>query len=289
MRLVIVTGMSGAGRTTALKTLEDMGFYCADNLPVLLIDKFAELTMGGGDGTRDIALGVDIRSGDELPLLENIIKKWRKQAYPFSILFLDCRDEVLVQRFKETRRSHPLSRNGRVEKGIGLEREKMAFLREQADEVLDTSDLLTREFRKELEKRFSRQREQGSLFVTVVSFGFRNGLPEDADLVFDVRFLPNPYYVNELRFRTGLEKEVQDYVMQGGAGDEFVKRVTDLLDFLLPRYEAEGKTQLVIAVGCTGGHHRSVAIAERLFADLTVKGRYEVHLEHRDVWKDGGK
>lgn len=289
MRFVIVTGMSGAGRTTALKTLEDLGFYCVDNLPVLLIEKFAELTLNSGTEARDIAIGVDIRSGSELPLFEGVIAKWREKSYPFTILFLDCSDEVLMKRFKETRRSHPLSRTGRIEKGIALEREQLAFLRDQADEIIDTSKLLTREFREELTNLFYRGKDRSSLFVTVLSFGFKNGLPADADLVFDVRFLPNPYYIEGLRFHTGLDKDVQDYVMAGGTGDEFLKRTLDLLDFLLPHYEEEGKNQLVIAIGCTGGHHRSVTVAERIFAGLTEKGRYEIRLEHRDVWKDGGR
>ena len=215
MRLVIVTGMSGAGKTTALKTLEDMGFYCADNLPVLLIEKFAELVMNGQSEKQDIALGVDVRSGEELPYLEIIIRKWRENKYPFSILFLDSSDEVLIKRFKETRRSHPLSRNGRVEKGIELEREKLAFLKKEADQVIDTSRLLTKELRHELENLYSEADGRSSMFITVVSFGFKYGIPADADLVFDVRFLPNPYYVEELRFHTGTEQAVQDYVMQG--------------------------------------------------------------------------
>ena len=194
LRLVIVTGMSGAGKTTALKTLEDMGFYCADNLPVLLIEKFAELVMNGQSEKQDIALGVDVRSGEELPYLETIIRKWRENKYPFSILFLDSSDEVLIKRFKETRRSHPLSRTGRVEKGIELE------------------------LRHELENLYRGNDGHSSMFITVLSFGFKYGIPADADLVFDVRFLPNPYYVEELRFHTGTEKAVQAYVMQGGTG-----------------------------------------------------------------------
>ena len=260
LRLVIVTGMSGAGKTTALKTLEDMGFYCADNLPVLLIEKFAELVMNGQSEKQDIALGVDVRSGEELPYLETIIRKWRENKYPFSILFLDSSDEVLIKRFKETRRSHPLSRTGRVEKGIELER-----------------DL------------YRGNDGHSSMFITVLSFGFKYGIPADADLVFDVRFLPNPYYVEELRFHTGTEKAVQDYVMQGGTGEEFLKKLNDLLEFVIPKYEQEGKTQLVIAIGCTGGRHRSVTIAGEVFKRLTESGRYEIRLEHRDAGKDGGK
>ena len=276
-------------RRDMVLTLEDMGFYCADNLPVLLIEKFAELVMNGQSEKQDIALGVDVRSGEELPYLEIIIRKWRENKYPFSILFLDSSDEVLIKRFKETRRSHPLSRNGRVEKGIELEREKLAFLKKEADQVIDTSRLLTKELRHELENLYSEADGRSSMFITVVSFGFKYGIPADADLVFDVRFLPNPYYVEELRFHTGTEQAVQDYVMQGGTGEEFLKKLNDLLEFVIPKYEQEGKTQLVIAIGCTGGRHRSVTIAGEVFKRLTESGRYEIRLEHRDAGKDGGK
>ena len=216
MRLVIVTGMSGAGKTIALKNLEDMGFYCVDNLPILLIEKFAELTLSDRNEKEDIALGVDIRSGEDLPMLESIIEKWKENAYPFSILFLEANDETLIKRYKETRRSHPLSRTGRIEKGILEERTKLAFLRAKADHIIDTSRLLTRDFRQELEKLYYGERDRSNLYVTVLSFGFKYGIPADADLVFDVRFLPNPYYVEELRFHTGAESCVQEYVMQGG-------------------------------------------------------------------------
>ena len=209
MRLIIVTGMSGAGKSTALKFFEDMGFYCVDNLPILLIEKFAELTLRDENNASDIALGIDIRSGRELPQLQTIINKWRENSYPFEILFLESSDQVLIKRYKETRRSHPLSRSGRVEKGISLEREKLAFLKDEADYVLDTSKLLTKELKKEIRTLFSRDREKSSLFITVLSFGFKYGIPSDADLVFDVRFLPNPYYVEELRFHTVFHPQEQ--------------------------------------------------------------------------------
>ena len=279
--------MSGAGKTIALKNLEDMGFYCVDNLPILLIEKFAELTLSDRNEKEDIALGVDIRSGEDLPMLESIIEKWKENAYPFSILFLEANDETLIKRYKETRRSHPLSRTGRIEKGILEERTKLAFLRAKADHIIDTSRLLTREFRQELEKLYYGERDKSNLYVTVLSFGFKYGIPADADLVFDVRFLPNPYYVEELRFHTGAESCVQEYVMQGGTAAEFLKKLTDMLDFLVPNYEKEGKNQLVIAIGCTGGKHRSVTIACEVFERLKQAGRYEVHLEHRDAGIDG--
>lgn len=283
MKLVIVTGMSGAGKSTALKNLEDMGFYCVDNLPILLIETFAELISNDQNENRDVALGVDIRSGEELPLLENIIQKWRANGYPFSILFLESNDEVLIKRYKETRRSHPLSRTGRIERGILEEREKLAFLREKADHILDTSRMLTKELRQELEQLFCSERDKSNLYVTVLSFGFKYGIPSDADLVFDVRFLPNPYYIEELRSHTGAERAVQEYVMQGGTGAAFLEKLVDLLEFLIPNYEKEGKNQLVIAIGCTGGRHRSVTIASAIYEKIKEQGRYEVHLEHRDV------
>ena len=239
--------------------------------------------MSDRNENRDIALGVDIRSGEELPLLENIIDKWKANAYPFSILFLESNDEVLIKRYKETRRSHPLSRTGRIEKGILEERERLAFLREKADHILDTSRLLTKELRHELETLYCGEREKSNLYVTVLSFGFKYGIPSDADLVFDVRFLPNPYYIEELRFHTGAEPQVQEYVMQGGIGAEFLKKLSDMLEFLIPNYEKEGKNQLVIAIGCTGGRHRSVTIAEAIYGQIREQGRYEVHLEHRDA------
>lgn len=287
MRLVIVTGMSGAGKTIALKNLEDLGFYCVDNLPILLMEKFAELTLSDRNENENIALGIDIRSGEELPLLESIIEKWRENTYPFSILYLEAGDDVLIKRYKETRRSHPLARTGRIEKGIQLERERLEFLRKQADHIIDTSRMLTKELRQTLENLYCSDRKMSSLYVTVLSFGFKYGIPSDADLVFDVRFLPNPYYVEELRFHTGAEKCVQDFVMQGGTGKEFLAKLMDMLDFLIPNYEKEGKNQLVIAIGCTGGKHRSVTIASEVYERLKESGRLEVRLEHRDAKIDG--
>lgn len=287
MKLVIVTGMSGAGKTVALKMLEDMGYYCVDNLPIPLIEKFAELALGNNQGlSNQVALGIDIRSGQELPLLDKILERWRTDGIPFEILFLDASDEVLLKRYKETRRNHPLAGAGRIDEGIKKERECLAFLKKQANVILDTSMLLTKELRQELEKIYMEDGTYDNLFVTVMSFGFKYGIPADADLVFDVRFLPNPYYVENLRPKTGDEKEIQDYVKQGGTADIFLGKLYDMLDFLIPNYVLEGKNQLVIGIGCTGGKHRSVTIANAVYEHLKQQKGLGVKLYHRDIEKD---
>lgn len=287
MKLVIVTGMSGAGKTVALKMMEDMGYYCVDNLPIPLIEKFAELALGSNQGlSNQVALGIDIRSGQELPLLDKILERWRADGIPFEILFLDASDEVLLKRYKETRRNHPLAGAGRIDEGIKKERECLAFLKKQANVILDTSMLLTKELRQELEKIYMEDGTYDNLFVTVMSFGFKYGIPADADLVFDVRFLPNPYYVENLRPKTGEEKEIQDYVKQGGTADIFLGKLYDMLDFLIPNYVLEGKNQLVIGIGCTGGKHRSVTIANAVYEHLKQQKGLGVKLYHRDIEKD---
>ena len=287
MRLVIVTGMSGAGKTTALKTLEDMGFYCADNLPVLLIEKFAELVMNGQSEKQDIALGVDVRSGEELPYLEIIIRKWRENKYPFSILFLDSSDSVLVNRFQETRRKHPLSdeMGGALEQAVKLEREMLKPVKECSDYVIDTSGVSPAQLKARITELFLSS-AQDSLSVHCISFGFKFGIPMEADLVFDVRCLPNPFYDEALRPLTGLDAPVRDYVMEKEETQGFVSRFTDLIDYLLPLYSKEGKSQLVIAVGCTGGHHRSVAVTHALAGFIHGLG-YQVLENHRDMPRGG--
>ena len=282
MKLVIVTGMSGAGKTIALKMLEDMGFYCVDNLPIPLADKFVQLA-AGGRGISQAALGVDIRGGEELGELDSVLKDWRERGLDFKVLFLDASDEALIKRYKETRRSHPLAGAGRIDQGIAMERERLDFLRRDADYIIDTSRLLTRELRQELEKIFVKNQAFRSMFITVLSFGFKYGIPQDGDLVFDVRFLPNPYYVEELRPLTGEDERIQTYVKQGGTAEEFLAKLYDLVDFLIPNYISEGKNQLVIAVGCTGGKHRSVTIARELYAHLKERDEYGIRLEHRDI------
>ena len=288
MKLVIVTGMSGAGKTIALKMLEDIGFYCVDNLPISLVDKFVQL-VSEGTSIEKAALGLDIRSGEELGNLDEILENWRSSNVDVQVLFLDANDAVLIKRYKETRRTHPLAGAGRLENGIEKEREKLAFLKREADYIIDTSMLLTRELRKELEKIFLQDARYKNMYVTVLSFGFKYGIPEDADLVFDVRFLPNPYYDEHLRPLTGQVQAVRDYVMQGGTADAFLKKLYDMIDFLLPNYINEGKNQLVIAVGCTGGKHRSVTIARALYEHLEAVGEYGIRIDHRDIEKDNKK
>lgn len=287
MRCVIVTGMSGAGKSTALKMLEDAGYFCVDNLPTPLLVKFAELiTVGSQENLQNVALGVDIRSGKNIDQLEETLDKIQQLGLPYEILFLDSGGDVLVKRYKETRRTHPLSGNERVEIGIQEEREKLAFLKKRADYIVDTSQLLTRELKQELEKIFIRNQEFKSLMITVLSFGFKYGIPVDSDLVFDVRFLPNPYYLEELRPLSGNDAPVSSYVMNCEAAKEFIDKLEDMVKFLIPNYILEGKNQLVISVGCTGGKHRSVTLANQLYHRLRESEEYGVRIEHRDIDKD---
>lgn len=285
MKIVIVTGMSGAGKSTALNVLEDEGYYCVDNMPISLIIKFADLAASQEEGYSDIALGIDIRSGNALNELDEVLQKLEARRYNYKILFLDSSDDVLVKRYKETRRTHPLAKDDRVDKGIRLEREQMTFLKERADYIIDTSQLLTRELKQELEKIFVKDTGYSNLFVTVLSFGFKYGIPVDADIVFDVRFLPNPYYIDDLKSLTGNDKAIQDYVMGFDETKEFLNKVEDLIKFLLPNYVKEGKNSLVIAIGCTGGKHRSVTLANAI-ADAIQQTEYGCKVEHRDIEKD---
>ena len=285
MRFVIVTGMSGAGKSTTLKTLEDMGYFCVDNLPIQLIKRFAQIAYGEDNDINDVAIGVDIRSGVYLKQLSECLAELKKSEYNYEILFLDSNDDVLIKRYKETRRNHPLARNGRVEDGIKKERSQIAFLRKEADYIIDTTSLLTRELKAELDKIFIGNAEYKNFIVTVVSFGFKYGIPADADMVFDVRFLPNPYYDLELRPLTGNDEAIQNFVMQYDESKEFLNRTIDLLEFLIPNYIKEGKNGLVVGVGCTGGKHRSVTLANWICKELQNLP-YSVRIEHRDIEKD---
>ena len=284
MRFVVVTGMSGGGKRTALKLLEDVGFYCVDNLPVSLLDKFVELVSMPGAEVSKVALGLDIRSDQKFGEVEDALENLRKKGYVFEILFMDCSEKVLLTRYKESRRMHPLALDGkRVEEGIRIEKEILRTIRKRADYVIDTSNLLTRELKEEIDRIFVRNEEYNSLMINVVSFGFKNGIPADADLVFDVRFLPNPFYIDELKNHTGNDKEVQDYVMGFPEAHQFMDKLTDMMLFLIPNYIKEGKYQLVIGIGCTGGKHRSVTLANALYERLKDQGNYSIKLTHRDV------
>ena len=283
MKFVIVTGMSGAGKTTALKMLEDMGYFCVDNLPIALLPKFAELAHAPGSDISQVAVGVDIRNGRSLDEMASVLENLKASGVAYQILYLEASDEVLVKRYKETRRAHPLAKQGRVEDGIRLEREKLLYLKENATYILDTSQLLTRELKKALEQILVEEKNFKNLMITVLSFGFKYGIPNDCDLVFDVRFLPNPYYVDGLKYKTGNDEEVQDFVMGYEISHIFLGKLVDMLNFLIPNYILEGKNQLVIGIGCTGGKHRSVTLANKLFEALSDRSEYGVRLEHRDV------
>ena len=286
MRFVIVTGMSGAGKSTALKMLEDMGYFCVDNLPIPLLPGFVQMLQNTDTEMKKVALGLDVRSGQDLSGLKENLEAMDRDRIGYEILFLDANDAVLVKRYKETRRQHPLSGSGRVDTGIAKEREKILFLKMKATYILDTSKMLTRELRIELEKIFVDGQSFCNLYITVMSFGFKYGIPQDADLVFDVRFLPNPYYIDTLREKTGNEAEVQDYVMQNDKGRIVLDKLKDMMEFLIPNYILEGKNQLVIAIGCTGGKHRSVTLANALYQILDKEENYGVRIEHRDIGKD---
>ncbi len=285
MRFVIVTGMSGAGKSSTLKMLEDAGYFCVDNLPVPLISKFAKLLFHEHAEYDRVAIGVDIRSGQSLTELEPFLEHMEEKKQSYEILYLDASDEVLIKRYKETRRTHPLTGSGRVENGIQEERERTAFLKQKADYILDTSQLLVRELKSQIDKIFVENEGFRNFMLTVLSFGFKYGIPSDADLVFDVRFLANPYYVPELKYKTGNEKEVQDFVMQTETAGIFLNKLEDMLKFLIPNYINEGKNQLVIAIGCTGGKHRSVTLANAI-TGLLGSLEYGIKVEHRDIGKD---
>lgn len=286
MRFVIVTGMSGAGKSTAMKMMEDIGFFCIDNLPIQLVDKLVEFYEKFESNIDKVAIGIDIRDKEGLEHIESTLTSLTEKKVLYDILFLDAENEVLIKRYKETRRNHPLAGRERIESGIVQEREKLEFLKEKATYIIDTSQLLTRELKMELEKIFVQNQDYKNLFVTILSFGFKYGIPSDSDIVMDVRFLPNPYYVDGLRAKTGNDKEIQDYVMQFGDAQVFLDKLEDLVKFLIPHYIEEGKNQLVISIGCTGGKHRSVTLANELYKRLQSEKDYGLKIEHRDIAKD---
>ena len=284
MRFVIVTGMSGSGKSTVSRVLEDEGFFCVDNLPILLLSKFAEIAIDDEIGVNNVAVGIDIRSGESFKYLEEELAKVSQIGVKYEILFLDADNATLIKRYKETRREHPRARGGRIEEGINQEREIIAFLKEDADYVIDTSNLLTRELRSKIIKQFIKEEEARPFHVMFLSFGFKYGIPTDADLVFDVRFLPNPYYDLSLRNLTGNDIEIQEFVMKYSQSKEFLDKLEDMLTFLIPNYIDEGKVSLVVGIGCTGGKHRSVTIANKIYERMK-KLPYNVQCSHKDIEK----
>lgn len=283
MRFVIVTGMSGGGKRTALKMLEDAGFYCVDNLPVSLIEKFVELISMPNSEITKVALGLDVRADQSFEETTRILTELKGKGYQFEILFMDADEDSIIKRYKETRRIHPLAVEGRVGEGVRRERQVLETIRKNSDYVIDTSNLLTRELKEELDRIFVKNEEYNSLMVTVMSFGFKHGIPAEADLVFDVRFLPNPFYIDELKHKTGNDREVQDYVMSFDEAGIFLDKLNDMMQFLIPNYVKEGKYRLVIAIGCTGGKHRSVTLANELYRKMKDSGNYGINIYHRDV------
>jgi len=287
MRFVIVTGMSGSGKITAIKMLEDAGFYCVDNLPVSMLEEFVERVAASKDEEKNVALGIDVRIDGGFQKAQALVKELRQKGYTFEILYMESSNATIIRRYKESRRMHPLAKpgDGSIEDGIIRERDILQEIKAEADYIIDTSMLLTRELKEEIDRIFVKGKRYNSLMINVVSFGFKKGIPVDADLVFDVRFLPNPFYIEELKELTGNDKPVQDYVMQHEDAETFLKKLSDMLEFLLPGYRKEGKHQLVIAIGCTGGQHRSVTLANELFARMRDKGDYGITITHRDARK----
>ncbi len=282
MQLLIVTGLSGAGKSTALKALEDMGFYCVDNLPPALIPEMAQLC----DQTQEVervALGVDTRGGVFFQGADLALSELKKRGIPYEILFYDASNKELVRRYKETRRAHPLGGDdSMLEESIEKERTILSSLRDEADRVIDTTNMLSRQAREMLLRLYGQESFDKSIRISVVSFGFKHGLPQEADLIFDVRFIPNPYYDQALRPLNGLDKPVCDFVFSYDESHVFLQKTQDMLRYLLPRYVTEGKTRLVVGIGCTGGQHRSVALAQAL-ADGLVRDGYKVKVAHRDL------
>ncbi|MEY8231197.1 RNase adapter RapZ [Oscillospiraceae bacterium 50-16] len=287
MEFVIISGLSGAGKSKAASFMEDMDYFCVDNLPAPLIPKFAELGMAGAGEYDRVALVTDIRAGSNFDLLFQALDALEGMRCPCRILFMDASDEVIIKRYKETRRAHPLLEEAdSLEEAIKLERTMLAPLRARADKIINTTNLSTAKLKGVLRQMFGRAgTAEGRMEVRVTSFGFKHGVPMEADLVFDVRFLPNPYYVTELRTLTGLDPRVRDYAFQGGQGEGFLQRLWDLVGWLLPLYEEEGKTALVISIGCTGGHHRSVAVAHALADRIRAQG-WPVTESHRDLGRN---
>lgn len=282
MQYVVVTGLSGAGKSSVIHILEDIGYYCIDNMPPTLVRNFITLCQNSNMSLDKIAFVVDARSGEIIKKLANEIKEIKKSGEHCEVIFLEASDETIIKRYKETRRKHPHSNDGRVVDGIKFERELLSSIKKKSDYIIDTSSLKSIELREKITSIFDTRKKFESINVTILSFGFKRGIPLDSDLMLDVRFLPNPFYEDDLKELTGLDKNVKDYVMRTDVAKEFIKKMHDLVEFLLPQYIEEGKSQLVISIGCTGGKHRSVALAEELGSFLKSKN-YFATVSHRDI------
>ncbi|KNY28595.1 RNase adapter RapZ [Pseudobacteroides cellulosolvens] len=285
MRFVIVTGLSGAGKSQVVKHLEDLGFFCVDNLPPSLIPKFAEVCFQSRSKMDKIALVIDIRGGELFKDIFPGLSEIKAAGYNYEILFLEASDEVLIKRFKESRRNHPLSNEGRLNKAISEERKILQEIKNNASHIIDTSNLTTRQLKEEIARIFVEGKHFEGLIISIISFGFKYGTPIDCDLVFDVRFIPNPYYISSLKKLTGKHEDVKAYVLKSKETEVFIEKLSDMLEFLIPNYIKEGKSRLVIGIGCTGGKHRSVAIADDVYR-LLVEKQHRVVIEHRDIEKD---
>lgn len=284
IRFVIITGLSGAGKSETIKCFEDLGYFCVDNLPPVLIPKFAELCAQSDGRVNKIALVIDIRGGSFFDDVFDALETLEQNGFTYEIVFLEAREEILIRRFKESRRKHPLSNTGGISDGIKAEREKLEQIRGKATMIVDTSDLNVRGLRDLINRKYENLPQQEKMLVTIISFGFKKGLPLDADLVFDVRFLPNPFYVESLKDLDGNRDEVANYVLKWPVTARFLTKLFDFIDFLIPQYAKEGKANLIIGIGCTGGRHRSVTIANKLGEYLRTKG-YMVAVDHRDAQK----
>lgn len=284
-RFVIITGMSGAGKTNFMQKLEDMGYYCVDNLPPVLIARFADLCWKSTSNTRHVAVVTDIRGGSFFDALPQALDELKKRGIPHEVVFLEASDEALVRRYMETRRQHPLAKNMRIQEGIAQERKILAGIRAQADVIVDTTAMKTGDLKEYLSSRFGVDGSGADMQITVFSFGFKYGIPIDADTVIDVRFLPNPFYVPEYKYSTGRVKEVADYIEKAPVTREFLGKLYDFMDFMVDHFKKAGKTQFTIAIGCTGGMHRSVFVTERLGSHLKEKFGH-VNVEHRDLHRN---
>jgi UPF0042 nucleotide-binding protein len=286
MRFLILTGLSGAGKTQTIRNLEDLGFFCVDNLPPTVIPKFAEACYQTNGNIDKIALVIDIRGGKFFDDLFESLTFLKNEGYKYEILFLEASDEALIKRYKETRRKHPLAPEGRVVNGIASERKKLKDVRERADQIIDTTKLSARQLTDKINEIYGEEGQiETKIVITVLSFGFKYGIPVDSDLVFDVRFLPNPYYIPELKKYSGNDKPVRDYVLDFEGTKTFIDKLQDMLIYLIPNYKKEGKRQLIVSIGCTGGRHRSVAIANKIYEILEHSG-YKVNIDHRDIYED---